>query len=75
MEKKMMKKIKQYKTDNPIDLNRNRIIKDPAIINYLFGLGVPLYVIRERNNTDNYFAIAGVEVTEYLSKWGERFGE
>ncbi|GEM_PF-6561413 len=70
----MPKKIKQYKPDNTEPININRVIKDPAIINYLHALGVPLYMIRERNKKDSYFAIAGVDVTEYLSKWGERYG-
>ncbi len=71
----MSKKIKQYKTDNPTELNKNRIIRNPEIINYLFALGIPLYMIRERNNIDNYFAIAGVDITDKLNEWSERFGE
>jgi len=64
-----MKKIKMYKTDNPTTLNKNRILHDPAVINYLYGLGVPIYIIREKDNTDNYFGIAGEEITDKLKMY------
>jgi hypothetical protein len=58
-----------YKTDNPTKLNPNRIIHDPALINYLFEKGVPIYIIKERNNIDNYFAIAGREIDKELKEY------
>lgn len=64
-----------YKTDNPTELNKNRIIHDPAIINYLFSLDVPIYIIRERNNVDNYFAIAGEDVTDKLNDYRRKYGQ
>lgn len=70
----MGKKIKMYKTDNPVELNKNRVIHDPAIINYLFSLDVPIYIIRERNNVDNYFAIAGEDVTDKLNDYRGKYG-
>lgn len=55
-------------------LNPNRVLHDPALINYLFGLDVPIYIIRERNNIDNYFAIAGRNIDEELKEWEKRNG-
>lgn len=63
----MEKKIKMYKGTET--LNKNRILHDPAIINYLLGLDVPIYIIRERNNIDNYFAIAGRNIDKELKNY------
>ena len=71
----MGKKIKMYKTDNPVEFNKNRILHDPAIMNYLFDLDIPVYIIRERNNVDNYFGIAGRNIDKELKEWSMRNGQ
>lgn len=47
-------------------LNPNRILHDPAIINYLLDLDVPIYKLSYK---DKWFCIAGEEITDKLNKY------